>query len=268
MTRREELLDTITEQRLKRRLTADKHQRAQDTVQKQKEQARKRRKQYKKKIYINDFDELKLSKRSEEPSRLLAIVASVMVSVLIGTMVVAALYMRQELPTPPESTTTSMPPVTSLPSKPPLAPDFLLKDVVSSETIHLSEFRGHPILIEFFQLRCSACTEFLPHLQAVYQHSEYQKLVMISISAWAADSVNALRQFVIDEEIPWWVARDSSSAVFQNDTSQSVTQAYQIKYTPTTILIDQTGIIIFRRVGKIEATTLISEIDKLLGVKR
>ena len=268
MNQRDELLDAITEHRLKRRSRSDKHKQAQEAVRAQKAQARKRRKKYQKMIYIDKLDELVPSKRSKEPSRLLAIVASIMVCVLIGTMVVVSLYMQREPFTPPESTTTSMPPVTSLPSETPLAPDFLLKDAVSSETIHLAEFRGHPILLEFFQLRCLACEEYLPHLQAVYQHTEYQKLVMISISAWAADSVETLRQFVMDEGIPWWVARDSSSAVFQNDTSQSVTDAYKIKYTPTTILIDQTGMIIFRRVGKIEVTTLITEIDKLLSVKR
>lgn len=213
------------------------------------------------------MDELGPSKRSKEPSRPLAIMASVMVCVLFGTMIVAALYMRQEPSTPPESTTMSMSPTTSLLSEPPLALDFLLKDVVSSETIHLAEFRGHPILLEFFQLRCSACDEYLPHLRAVYSNSKYENLVMISISAWAADSGEALHQFVIDKEIPWWVARDSSSAIsFQNGTRQSVTEAYKIKYTPTTILIDQTGRMVFRRVGIIEVTTLTTEIDQLLSM--
>ena len=118
-----------------------------------------------------------------------------------------------------------------------------------------------------FQLRCSACDEYLPHLRAVYHNSKYEMLVIISISAWAADSVDALRQFVIDEGIPWWVAWDSSTAFsFQNGTSQSVTEAYKIKYTPTTMLIDQTGRIVFRRVGIIETSLLMTEIDKFLGV--
>ncbi|MFQ6043832.1 MAG: peroxiredoxin family protein [Candidatus Poribacteria bacterium] len=264
MNQRDELLDVITEQHLKRRSRSEKHKQTQDAVRAQKAQARKRRKKYKKMIYPNELDELDPSKRSEKPSRPLAIIASIMVCVLIGAMIVAALYLRREPSMSPESTTTSIPPITSLPSEPPLALDFLLKDVVSSETIHLAEFRGYPILLEFFQLQCSACDEYLPHLRAVYHNSKYEHLVIISISAWATDSEEALRQFVIDEEIPWWVAWDSPTTVFQNGTNQSVTEAYKIKYTPTTILIDQTGRIFFKRVGIIEVLSLMSEIDKLL----
>ena len=139
-----------------------------------------------------------------------------------------------------------------------------------AQVFRLSDWRGYPVLVEFFSIRCSACTSYLSTLQAIANRYGEQ-VVMISISVrWPGgeqpDNLEALQQYIVKEDITWWVALDTGTAVSQNGSaSSSTTEAYGIQATPTTVLINKVGQLVFKHVGATPRATLETKIQQLLG---
>lgn len=151
------------------------------------------------------------------------------------------------------------------------APDFTLAYVGDpAQIFRLSDWRGYPVVVEFFSIRCSACTTYLPTLKAIA--TQYgDRIVMASISVrWPdgtqPDTREALHQYIVEEDIAWWVVLDTATAISQNGgTTSSATEAYEIQATPTTVLVNQGGQIVFKQVGAIPRTTLEAQIQRLLS---
>ena len=191
---------------------------------------------------------------------------------IIGLAFVAGIYIYREywgqppVPEPLGPTTTS-----EFPALENTAPDFVLVYVGDpSQIFQLSDWQGYPVLVEFFSTRCSACTTYLPTLKTIAtQYSD--RIVMVSISVrWLdgtqPDTREALQQYIVEEDIAWWVVLDTAKAVSQNESAtSSATEAYGIQATPTTVLIDQAGQIVFNQVGAISLATLNAQIQQLLG---
>lgn len=151
------------------------------------------------------------------------------------------------------------------------APDFALAYAGDpAQIFRLSDWRGYPVVVEFFSIRCSACATYLPTLKAIA--TQYgDRIVMASISVrWPSgtqpDTREALQQYILQEDIAWWVVLDTATAVSQNGgTTSSVTAAYGIQATPTTVLVNQGGQIVFQQVGAIPRATLEAQIQQLLS---
>ena len=135
------------------------------------------------------------------------------------------------------------------------APDFTLVDI-EGETFSLSDYHGRVVLLDFFATWCKPCILEIPHLREVY-HAYGGEIAIISISVDPDhDTVQLLREFRDEHGILWRVARDTSG----------VSEEYGIQYIPTLFIIDQNGYIRYQHVGVTESSTLMDEIDSLLGV--
>ena len=111
-----------------------------------------------------------------------------------------------------------------------LAPDFTLP-TANAETVKLDELRGQPVLINFWGTWCTYCRRQMPYIQAAFEEKG-QEVKFIAINV--GENSGVVRQYVDDTGIGFIVALDRNRAV---------ASAYNIRYYPTTFLVDEQGVI-------------------------
>ena len=118
-----------------------------------------------------------------------------------------------------------------------LAPDFRLKNL-EGQLVTLSEFRGKPVLINFWASWCQPCREEMPYLQQVYDEWASKGLVLLTIDI--GETPATIKKFF---------AENNLSLPVLLDTDKEVSQEYGITGVPETFLIDKNGIIRKKQIG-------------------
>ena len=122
-----------------------------------------------------------------------------------------------------------------------VAPDFTLADLKGSE-VKLSSLKGSKVvLLNFWGLRCGACLEEMPYLEAIHKKYSGKDVVLLGVDT---DGVDA--QTVIDtmKEVGVVV-----SYVILTDPDFKATDTYTNFLVPLTIVIDRKGIIRYIHTG-------------------
>ena len=117
------------------------------------------------------------------------------------------------------------------------APDFTLEDL-DGQTVSLGDFRGEPVLLNFWATWCSPCRIEMPYLQQIYEEWSDRRLVLLTVNI--GESPSTVKQFMQVNNL---------SLPVLLDTSKSVSRKYMISGIPTTIFIDKDGIIRGRVIG-------------------
>ena len=115
------------------------------------------------------------------------------------------------------------------------APDFTLRDLKGNQ-VSLSDFRGQPVVLNFWATWCSPCRVEIPHLEALYTKHKDQELVILGMNT-ETDYMKVKR---------FAVPRISYTVLLDGGTQA---QAYDISGIPCTYYIDRKGIIRHRVVG-------------------
>lgn len=134
------------------------------------------------------------------------------------------------------------------------APDFILTSL-NGEVIRLSDYRGKPVLINFWATWCGPCILEMPTIQRYYEELEGE-FEVLAINA--AEPEFEVRQFVEDIGITFHVLLDPESM------SQEL---YQLRGYPTTYIIDGDGIVRFQHIGQIQKSQLVGYLDQI-GLNR
>ncbi len=117
------------------------------------------------------------------------------------------------------------------------APDFQLPGLGGAE-VSLSDFKGKPVLLNFWAGWCRPCEEEMPYLQQVYEEWSDQGLVVLTVNL--GDSPSEVSRFMQSHQL---------SLPVLLDTKQSLAQKYNVASIPTTFFIDKDGIIRARIIG-------------------
>jgi peroxiredoxin len=133
------------------------------------------------------------------------------------------------------------------------APDFALRDL-DKEIVHLSDFLGKPVVLNFFASWCVPCLTEMPYIQDAHLQSEERGYVVLGVAV--QDSRGALRS--LSESMGL-----SFPMVLDGDNSVGI--AYQVLGPPATFFIDEDGKIVSVVAGTIEEEALAQELDKLLS---
>ena len=119
------------------------------------------------------------------------------------------------------------------------APDFTITD--SDRTVSLSQFRGKPVLLNFWASWCGPCIEETPSLVQL-QRELGNKVTVIAISEDADEA--AYKQFIRDHKVDLLTVRDSGS--------QKANETYGTFKFPETYVIDGNGTIVRKFIGPID----------------
>ena len=120
------------------------------------------------------------------------------------------------------------------------APDFHLKSL-DGQVVSLNDFRGKPVLINFWASWCGPCREEMPYLQQVYDEWTGKGLVLLTIDI--GETPAAIKKFFAENNLSLPVLLDSD---------KEVGRVYGITGVPETFLIDKNGIIRKKKIGAYE----------------
>lgn len=118
------------------------------------------------------------------------------------------------------------------------APNFCFKTLAGGE-IDLAELRGRVVLLNFFATWCSPCLHELPHLELdVWQRFKKYDFFLIAIGR--EHTTQELVTFTDSVPFTFAIAADPKREIYCR---------FATKYIPRTVLIDQSGTIIYQAVG-------------------
>jgi len=110
-----------------------------------------------------------------------------------------------------------------------LAPDFQLASL-GGQTVSLSDFRGNPVLLNFWASWCGPCKSEMPYIQRMHEEWSGKGLVILAIDI--GESSATVGEFVEKYALSFMVLLD---------TDQEVALKYNVRSIPTTFFIDKNG---------------------------
>jgi thiol-disulfide isomerase/thioredoxin len=155
-----------------------------------------------------------------DPPRLLA---SVVAAVIASGTLSSATAQR-----PPDPNT---PAVGNHPGS--LSSDFTLK-TVAGDTVRLADYRGRPVLINFWASWCSPCRSEMPLIIAAYRAHEDTGLAVLALNLTDQERMRHVRRFVDEFAMPFPVLLDEKGRV---------RRSYRLLGIPTTVFIGADGVI-------------------------
>jgi peroxiredoxin len=115
-----------------------------------------------------------------------------------------------------------------------VAPDFNVSD--GSTKIHLADYRGKVVLVNFWASWCGPCIEELPSLLDL--HHEQPNLAILAVSI--DEDPDAYSRFLTRRHIDFLTVRDPS---------QSAAKLYHTEMWPESYVIDREGVIRRKFIG-------------------
>ena len=117
------------------------------------------------------------------------------------------------------------------------APDFELRDT-TGKTVHLSQFRGHPVLLDFWATWCGPCLMSIPSTEKFYEANKGKGLVVLGLNM--DDDPSDITAFVKHMGITYPVLYAGAS---------TVPGRYALEGLPLFIVVDSEGRVISRYDG-------------------
>ena len=175
--------------------------------------------------------------------RVYAVVLVVLTALLLNGCAAAVPPSVAEQPATPTQATEPTP----VPTVPPVgtklgdtAPDLTLADL-TGERVSLSDYRGQPVMINFWAVWCGFCRVELPEMQAVYEEYADRGFVILAVDVQEERSL--VQPFVDELGLTFPVLLDGKS---------EVTRSYQVRGLPTSYFVDQNGVVVGVQVGPVD----------------
>jgi thiol-disulfide isomerase/thioredoxin len=134
-----------------------------------------------------------------------------------------------------------------------LAPEFSAVDL-NGKTVHLADYHGKPILLNFWATWCGPCLREMPFLQKIYEDYSNAGLVIMAINI--QENSAKIKEFLLTNHltIPAFL-----------DKSGIISDEYGIASIPTTFFLDKDGIIRQKIIGSFpDKETLIRELSRIM----
>ena len=160
-----------------------------------------------------------------------------------------------QAPQETEATEASAPTTQTTEPKKSLTPEFTVYDLEGKE-VHLSDFFGKPIVLNFWASWCGPCQMEMPDFNEKYlEVGEEVQFLIINMTDGSRETVETASSFIAEQGY--------SFPVFY-DTDLDAAAVYSVYSLPTTYFIDVEGYTIARATGAINAETLQRGIDMIM----
>ena len=133
------------------------------------------------------------------------------------------------------------------------APEFTVYDR-SGDAVHLSDFVGKPVVLNFWATWCAYCIMEMPDFNNAY--ISYPDVAFLMVNA--TDGVNET-----EDKAKNYVDSMGFGFDIYFDTDSSAQNAYRIDAYPMTFFIDRDGGLVFSHRGKISYDALIEGIESI-----
>ena len=135
-----------------------------------------------------------------------------------------------------------------------LAPDFTVYDAEGNE-VHLSDYFGKPIVLNFWASWCGPCQMEMPHFQEKYLALGREVNFLMVNMTGGRETLESAAEFIRENGYTF--------PVFY-DTQADAAVTYGAYSLPTTYFIDAEGYAIARATGAIDSATLQRGMDMIL----
>ena len=138
-----------------------------------------------------------------------------------------------------------------------LAPDFGLQvvtaDGLTDQTVHLSDYRGKVVVLEFMVSWCHVCQEMEPAIVTLHNRYSDQDVVFLTVAGTQRGATaESTAGFIREYGATWTHVLDSDNSVFP---------AYGVDATPTYFVLDKSGKILSRFQGVVTTNAFSEAID-------
>lgn len=134
------------------------------------------------------------------------------------------------------------------------APDFTVLDYDGNE-VKLSDFKGKPVVLNFWATWCYYCKEEMPDFNKAYKNYPDVQFLMINATDGVQETMSAAKNYVEDNGFGFDVFFD---------TRLDAVNSYRITSFPSTFFIDEDGNLVTRANGMLDYDTLIRGIEMIL----
>lgn len=126
--------------------------------------------------------------------------------------------------------------------------DFELQDV-NGKTYKLSDFKGQPVVLNFFATWCAPCIDEAPELEAFGKDYPDAKLLILA----KGESKKRMEKYI---------GESGSKLTYLLDTKEEISKDYSVIGQPETVIIDKDGVIVERFSGPTTKADLIKMIKE------
>ena len=116
-----------------------------------------------------------------------------------------------------------------------VAPNFTLKNLAGEE-VSLKDYRGKKVMVNFWATWCPPCKEEMPAMEKFYKANSKE----VEILAVNLDPQNNVKGFVEEKGLTFPILLDEEG---------STQQAYSVISIPTTLILDEQGLIVKKHIG-------------------
>lgn len=133
------------------------------------------------------------------------------------------------------------------------APAFTVADLRGPGTVSLAQFRGRPVVLNFWASWCAPCLREMPAFEAVHQRVK-DRIAFVGINH--SDARQRAVELLAETEIRYPSGFDPTGAV---------AASYRLFGMPTTVFISPTGRILATHTGELSRTRLEVTLNELFG---
>lgn len=135
------------------------------------------------------------------------------------------------------------------------APEFTLQDL-KGKTVSLSDYKGNPLMINFWATWCLPCKREMPELEKLYKERKGEGLGLLMINM--KESKGVVEEYIKEGGYTFRVLLDEKGAV---------SRAFRVFGLPTTFFVDSEGVVQYFYMGELTRNIIVMGLKSIAVIK-